>query len=146
MNSPMKSDMSTVNEPNDKSESGTKKTMKPKISTSSLFIVLRYSDWIDVLLMILGTTGAIGDGMSTNILLVFASRIMNSLGYGNSQQNHGNFMDEVEKVICGQQHVFFFFLIFIILSSSKFFLLHYFVFPSQHPHVFLVYCLFFLFE
>lgn len=65
---------------------------------SNLFIVLRYSDWVDIVLMILGTVGAIGDGMSTNILLVYASRIMNSLGYGNTQQNRGNFMDEVEKV------------------------------------------------
>ncbi|CBI28004.3 unnamed protein product, partial [Vitis vinifera] len=35
--------------------------------------------------------------MSTNCLLVFVSRLMNSLGYGNTQKNHGNFMDEVEK-------------------------------------------------
>ncbi|GMH16519.1 hypothetical protein Nepgr_018360 [Nepenthes gracilis] len=42
--------------------------------------------------------GAIGDGMSTNCLLVFASRLMNSLGYGQSQQiSSGNFMYEVEK-------------------------------------------------
>lgn len=68
---------------------------KEKVSVAVLF---RYADWIDFLLMILGTIGSIGDGMSTNCLLVFASRIMNSLGYGNTQQNDGNFMDEVEMV------------------------------------------------
>ncbi|XP_057968888.1 putative ABC transporter B family member 8 isoform X2 [Malania oleifera] len=44
-----------------------------------------------------GTIGAFADGMSTNFLLVFASRLMNSLGYGKTQKNHGNFMDDVEK-------------------------------------------------
>lgn len=83
--------------------------MKEKISSSSnstntnsssnLVIIFRYADWVDILLMILGTIGAIGDGMSTNCLLVFASRLMNSLGYGPTQKNRGvNFMKEVEKV------------------------------------------------
>ncbi|CAN0901477.1 Putative ABC transporter B family member 8 [Linum grandiflorum] len=62
-------------------------------------MMLRYADWVDVLLMLMGTIGAIGDGMSTNCLLVFASRLMNSLGYGG--QNHdattSNFMSEVQK-------------------------------------------------
>ncbi|KAK9275594.1 hypothetical protein L1049_022861 [Liquidambar formosana] len=63
----------------------------------SIAVILRYADWVDVVLMLLGTVGAIGDGMSTNCLLVFASRLMNSLGDGKTQQNHGKFMDEVEK-------------------------------------------------
>eukprot|EP00257_Ricinus_communis_P014094 XP_015571690.2 putative ABC transporter B family member 8 [Ricinus communis] len=63
----------------------------------SVAIIFRYADWVDILLMLMGTVGAIGDGMSTNILLVFASHIMNSLGYGKTQQNQGNFMVEVEK-------------------------------------------------
>lgn len=68
---------------------------KDKISTA---IIFRYADWVDIMLMLLGTVGAIGDGLSTNCLLVFASRLMNNLGYGNkTQQNHGDFMDEVEK-------------------------------------------------
>ncbi|KAF4390043.1 hypothetical protein F8388_002985 [Cannabis sativa] len=68
-------------------------------SSSNLMIIFRYADWVDILLMILGTVGAIGDGMSTNCLLVFASRLMNSLGYGQTQNNHAgtNFMDEVQK-------------------------------------------------
>ncbi|KAF5742999.1 putative ABC transporter B family member 8 [Tripterygium wilfordii] len=61
-------------------------------------LIFRCADWVDGLLMFLGTIGAIGDGMSTNILLVFASRIMNSLGLGGqTQQNHPTFMSEVEK-------------------------------------------------
>ncbi|KAJ4842833.1 ATP-binding cassette, sub-B (MDR TAP), member 8 [Turnera subulata] len=64
---------------------------------NSIAIIFRYADWVDILLMFLGTIGAIGDGMSTNCLLVFASSLMNSLGYGNTQQNHGNFMAEVQK-------------------------------------------------
>ncbi|XP_022754975.1 putative ABC transporter B family member 8 [Durio zibethinus] len=60
-------------------------------------IIFRYADWVDILLMVLGTIGAIGDGMSTNWLIVFAGRIMNIMGYGNTQQNNNNFMEEVEK-------------------------------------------------
>ncbi|CAL5186419.1 unnamed protein product [Lathyrus oleraceus] len=61
----------------------------------SISIILRYSDWIDVILMLMGALGAIGDGMSTNVLLLFASRIMNSLGYNNNSDT--NSMNEVEK-------------------------------------------------
>lgn len=63
----------------------------------AIAVIFRYADWVDVLLMLLGTVGAIGDGMSTNCLLVFASQLMNSLGFGNTTE-HGNFMDEVGKV------------------------------------------------
>ncbi|KAK4280943.1 hypothetical protein QN277_012495 [Acacia crassicarpa] len=64
----------------------------------SLAIIFRYSDWIDLLLMVMGALGAIGDGMSTNVLLIFVSRIMNSLGYGsNNHHDSVNFMAEVEK-------------------------------------------------
>ena len=72
--------------------------MGRKEESKSMVVIFRYADWVDLLLMFLGTVGAIGDGMSTNCLLVFVSRVMNSLGYGNSQKSHGNFMDEVEKV------------------------------------------------
>ncbi|XP_022732420.1 putative ABC transporter B family member 8 isoform X2 [Durio zibethinus] len=60
-------------------------------------IIFRYADWVDVVLMVLGTIGAIGDGMSTYWLIVFAGRLMNSMGYGNTPQNNNNFMEDVEK-------------------------------------------------
>ncbi|KAI4376581.1 hypothetical protein MLD38_014327 [Melastoma candidum] len=64
----------------------------------SMAIIFRYADWIDRLLMLLGTLGAIGDGMSTNCLLVFASQIMNSLGDGSgSKGDDVSFMVQVEK-------------------------------------------------
>nr|GMC96233.1 putative ABC transporter B family member 8 [Ipomoea batatas] len=48
--------------------------------------------------MCLGTLGAIGDGMSTNCLLLYVSHLFNSLGYGNNSQiSNGNLMREVEK-------------------------------------------------
>lgn len=83
------------------SENKGETVMRREKSKNNIGIIFRFADWTDILLMVLGTVGAIGDGMSTNCLLVFASRIMNSLGYGQaqSQQNHhGNFLDEVEKV------------------------------------------------
>lgn len=65
-------------------------------SSCNIHVIFRFADWIDIVLMVLGTVGAIGDGMSTNVALVFASKIMNSLGYG--QNNHHTFKDEVQKV------------------------------------------------
>ncbi|KAL1531163.1 ATP-binding cassette, sub-B (MDR TAP), member 8 [Salvia divinorum] len=75
-------------------EMGTEKEMR---KCSSLTIIFRYADWLDIWLMLLGTFGAIGDGMSTNCLLVYVSRLFNSLGYGKSSQNNTNFLDEIEK-------------------------------------------------
>lgn len=94
-----------------------KRGMERKES-KSIVVIFRYADWVDLVLMFLGTVGAIGDGMSTNCLLVFVSRLMNSLGYGNTQKNHGNFMDEVEKV--GIQHTFS-----LSLSQSSLFFFFY---------------------
>lgn len=65
---------------------------------SSLTIIFRYADWLDIVLMLLGTFGAVGDGMSTNCLLVYVSRLFNSLGYGKSSQNQADFLHEIEKV------------------------------------------------
>ncbi|KAJ3695068.1 hypothetical protein LUZ60_000445 [Juncus effusus] len=56
--------------------------------------LFKFADRTDIVLMILGTIGAIGDGCSTNCLLVFASDVMNYLGTAN---NHNNFMHEIEK-------------------------------------------------
>ncbi|XP_076926652.1 putative ABC transporter B family member 8 [Bidens hawaiensis] len=64
----------------------------------SITIIFRYADWFDKLLILLGTLGAIGDGLSTNVLLLFVSRLFNHLGYGRSvQKNQDNFMDEISK-------------------------------------------------
>jgi hypothetical protein len=57
-----------------------------------------FADPVDVILMILGTIGAIGDGCSTNCLLIFASEVMNFLGNANATGNNAHFMKEIEKV------------------------------------------------
>nr|CAB3478165.1 unnamed protein product [Digitaria exilis] len=60
--------------------------------------MFRFADKVDVVLMAMGTLGAIGDGCSTNLLLIFASDVMNALGYGRGAQGGGvDFMHEVEK-------------------------------------------------
>lgn len=79
-------------------ESETQKVDMGRKERASIATILRYSDWIDVVLMLMGAVGAIGDGMSTNVLLLFASRIMNSLGYSNNLQSTKTYMAEVEKV------------------------------------------------
>ncbi|ONH97948.1 hypothetical protein PRUPE_7G220300 [Prunus persica] len=95
MESPEKNEILAVKEKgsDERSSHGSK-------GRNSVVKIFRYADWVDVVLMVLGTVGAVGDGMSTNCLLVFVSRLMNNLGYGQSQQNnnHGiHWMHEVEK-------------------------------------------------
>lgn len=74
------------------------KEARDEENNPSLTVIFKYADGVDYLLMLLGTLGALGDGMSTNCILVFASRLMNSLGYGQSQLGNTNFMREVAKV------------------------------------------------
>ncbi|CAL4961640.1 unnamed protein product [Urochloa decumbens] len=65
--------------------------------------MFQFADRLDILLMALGTLGAIGDGCSTNLLLIFASDVMNALGYGRGAGGGAaaattvDFMHEVEK-------------------------------------------------
>ncbi|RLM65370.1 putative ABC transporter B family member 8 [Panicum miliaceum] len=69
--------------------------------------VLAFADRLDVLLMALGTLGAVADGCSYNLLLVFASDVVNSLGRGHAAAQQGGasatttsgvrFMRDVEK-------------------------------------------------
>lgn len=63
--------------------------------------VFLFADRVDVVLMVMGTVGAVGDGCSINCLLLFASGVMNSLGYGKAHStglDHADFMKDVEKV------------------------------------------------
>ncbi|XP_072979555.1 putative ABC transporter B family member 8 [Typha angustifolia] len=70
---------------------------KGEESKSRVHGMFRFADSVDVVLMLMGTIGAIGDGCSTNCLLLFASNVMNSLGYGSAQNKDGHFMHEIEK-------------------------------------------------
>ncbi|KAK7314407.1 hypothetical protein VNO77_32929 [Canavalia gladiata] len=74
-----------------------KKEEMRKKERASIGIILRYADWVDLVLMLMGALGAIGDGMSTNVLLMFASRVMNSLGSSSYQQSSNTYMPQVEK-------------------------------------------------
>ncbi|XP_057853327.2 putative multidrug resistance protein isoform X2 [Cryptomeria japonica] len=53
-----------------------------KESKCRVWKVVRYADKVDVVLMILGTLGALLDGMSTPAIVIFLSGIVNTLGGG----------------------------------------------------------------
>lgn len=61
--------------------------------------VFLFADGVDVVLMTLGTFGAVADGCSVNCLLLFASSVMNTLGSGKAQNKQVDFMHDVEKVV-----------------------------------------------
>ena len=71
--------------------------------------VLAFADRLDVLLVALGTLGAVADGCSYNLLLAFASDAVNSIGraHGAAAQKQGGatttsdgarFVHDVDKV------------------------------------------------
>ncbi|XAR67054.1 Xenobiotic-transporting ATPase [Bertholletia excelsa] len=68
-----------------------------KKERKSVAVIFRCADWVDLLLMSMGSIGAIADGMSTNCLLLFVSHLFNVLGYGKTHKNGVNFMGEIEK-------------------------------------------------
>ncbi|KAH6555644.1 hypothetical protein KP509_36G048300 [Ceratopteris richardii] len=70
--------------------------MKNESSRSFLVHMLQYADKYDVLLMILGTLGAIGDGISTPGLMVIMSGLINTFGRGTSGDPSA-FMDQISK-------------------------------------------------
>nr|CAB3484512.1 unnamed protein product [Digitaria exilis] len=63
--------------------------------------VLAFADGLDVLLMALGTLGAVADGCSYNLLLAFISDVVNSLGRGaaatTTTSGGARFTHEVDK-------------------------------------------------
>lgn len=54
----------------------------PPALRSSLMSVFMHADAVDVALMLLGLVGAVGDGMSMPVTLLFFIRITNDLGRG----------------------------------------------------------------
>ncbi|GLJ30586.1 hypothetical protein SUGI_0605660 [Cryptomeria japonica] len=68
---------------------------REKESKCRVWKVVRYADKVDVVLMILGTLGALLDGMSTPALVVVLSGIVNTLGGG--QESSQVFMDDMNQ-------------------------------------------------
>lgn len=48
----------------------------------SLALVFMHADAVDVVLMLMGLVGAIGDGMSTPLMLAITSRVYDDAGIG----------------------------------------------------------------
>jgi len=59
--------------------------------------LFKYADKVDIVLMILGTLGALGDGMATPTLLIATSGLVNTLGNGSTATHPQHFMDEIQK-------------------------------------------------
>ncbi|KAK3156227.1 hypothetical protein QOZ80_2AG0104490 [Eleusine coracana subsp. coracana] len=58
------------------------KTAQAKSALRSFAAVFMHADAVDVALMVLGLVGAMGDGMSTPVMLLIGSRIFNDIGTG----------------------------------------------------------------
>jgi ATP-binding cassette subfamily B (MDR/TAP) protein 1 len=57
---------------------------KDEAKKVSLFGIFRYADRIDVLLMVVGTLGAIGNGVSQPLISVLFGNVINSFGESTS--------------------------------------------------------------
>ncbi|XP_042510345.1 ABC transporter B family member 15-like [Macadamia integrifolia] len=74
----------------DKDKPGTsnKKKKKKSFSTSSIITIFMHADRIDVLLMVLGFLGAVGDGIMTPVMLLITSKILNNFGSSSTTNSH----------------------------------------------------------
>lgn len=58
----------------------TKMVVKKK-NTGSIRSIFMHADGVDILLMIMGLIGTIGDGFSMPVMLFATSKLMNDIGY-----------------------------------------------------------------
>lgn len=89
-----------------KNEEQQKSKPEDKVSFYKLFA---FADGFDILLMILGTIGAVGNGLGLPLMTVLFGQMINS--FGNNQNNK----DVVEVVSKVKKYIIFYF----ILYSSK---------------------------
>lgn len=59
---------------------------KEKVSSVTFLELFRYADWLDIFLIVVGTTGAVANGLALPIMLIIQSRLINSFG---TMQNDG---------------------------------------------------------
>lgn len=77
-----------------------------------------HADTVDLVLMILGFIGAVGDGLTLPLTLVVTSKLMNNIGGVSNLNDHNAFTSHINQV----------------LSSSSFFLYFPFFFYSFSIH------------
>jgi ATP-binding cassette subfamily B (MDR/TAP) protein 1 len=58
------------------------KTRSTPMLTTKFALVFKHADAVDVALMVVGLVGAIGDGMSTPVMLAITSRVFDDAGSG----------------------------------------------------------------
>lgn len=77
---------------------GDEKKKKKKIN-GSIWSIFMHADGHDWFLMVLGTIGAIGEGLSTPLVLYLSCRMMNNIGTSSSMSPN-TFIHNINKVLC----------------------------------------------
>lgn len=62
------------------------------------FMLFKFANFFDYVLMVLGFLGAVGDGAAFPVMLYVMSKLINVLGSGNHRLGHDEFMREVSIV------------------------------------------------
>nr|XP_043633552.1 ABC transporter B family member 15-like [Erigeron canadensis] len=68
-----------------------------KVSNGSFSSLFMHADRADMLLMVLGLVGAIGEGIGMPAMLIFTNNIMNSIGDASSLSTNDVFIDKINK-------------------------------------------------
>lgn len=87
---------------------------------TSYWALFKYADALDVLLMMVGTLGAIANGMTLPAMLIIQSHLINT--FGSLQSNPASISASISKVL---QRTFFFLLSPSLFSASTFGVIHY---------------------
>lgn len=92
-------------------DANVRKKEKPPSNSAvkSFFSIFMHADSVDKAFMTFGILGAIGDGLSTPIMLYISSKILNDLGGGTGAASLSEFTHKVNEVAMNPQFFFFFF-------------------------------------
>jgi len=75
---------------------GEKDKTKEKQETVPFHKLFTFADSTDILLMVVGTIGAVGNGLSLPLMTVFLGQMIHS--FGSNQSNTEDVVDQVTKV------------------------------------------------
>ena len=64
----------------------------------SIWTIFMHADGVDVVLMILGFIGAVGDGLTLPLTLFITSKLMNNIGGSSNFNNPDAFTQTISKV------------------------------------------------
>ncbi|XP_019418665.1 PREDICTED: ABC transporter B family member 11-like [Lupinus angustifolius] len=82
--------------PSETNTNGENSKQKEKAETVPYFRLFSFADSTDIMLMVVGTIGAMGNGIAMPIMTILLGQVINT--FGSNQTNNANVVDDVSKI------------------------------------------------